>query len=244
MASRISSSLPLALLFSMIGCCIAEEEKTVKVPRFDPVELDMEGWKVHVEPSLLEGGEYEALGGEVLKMLRFHLFFITRVVPKERVEELKTCEIWVEHHHPKLGAMQYHPGVGWLKNHGHDPRLWKKVHIPRAAALIDRGQLMKHPMAVLHELVHAYHHQFLGFDDARIIAAYEAAKKSGNYKNTLLYTGQRVLHYGMSNPMEYFAEGTEAYFNRNDFFPFVRAELKEHDPGFHDLLEEIWGRVQ
>ena len=42
-------------------------------------------------------------------------------------------------------------------------------------------------------------------------------------------------------PMEYFAEGTEAYFDRNDFYPFVRAELKEHDPVLHDLLEEIWG---
>ena len=33
----------------------------------------------------------------------------------------------------------------------------------------------------------------------------------------------------------------EAYFDRNDFYPFVRAELKEHDPVLHDLLEEIWG---
>jgi dipeptidyl-peptidase-4 len=41
--------------------------------------------------------------------------------------------------------------------------------------------------------------------------------------------------------MEYFAEGTEAYFDRNDFYPFVRAELKKHDPVLHDLLEEIWG---
>ena len=43
-----------------------------------------------------------------------------------------------------------------------------------------------------------------------------------------------------STPQEYFAEGTEAYFYRNDFFPFVRAELKEHDPDLFALLEEIW----
>jgi dipeptidyl-peptidase-4 len=29
--------------------------------------------------------------------------------------------------------------------------------------------------------------------------------------------------------MEYFAETTEAYFSRNDFFPFTRAELLEHE---------------
>lgn len=44
--------------------------------------------------------------------------------------------------------------------------------------------------------------------------------------------------------LEYFAEGTEAYFYRNDFYPFVRAELKEHDPVLHDLLEEIWGPLK
>ena len=30
--------------------------------------------------------------------------------------------------------------------------------------------------------------------------------------------------------MEYFAEASEAYFGTNDFFPFVRIELRRHDP--------------
>jgi dipeptidyl-peptidase-4 len=47
----------------------------------------------------------------------------------------------------------------------------------------------------------------------------------------------------MTNHKEYFAEGTEAFFNRNDFYPFVQAELKEHDPRLHALLEEIWGKT-
>jgi hypothetical protein len=39
----------------------------------------------------------------------------------------------------------------------------------------------------------------------------------------------------LSNPMEYFAEATEAFFSRNDFFPFTREErallaLVEHAP--------------
>ena len=49
-----------------------------------------------------------------------------------------------------------------------------------------------------------------------------------------------MRHYALSNHKEYFAEGTEAYFYRNDFYPFVRAELKEHDPALHDLLKSIW----
>ena len=34
--------------------------------------------------------------------------------------------------------------------------------------------------------------------------------------------------YAISSPMEYFAESTEAFFSRNDFFPFTRDELKRH----------------
>ena len=47
--------------------------------------------------------------------------------------------------------------------------------------------------------------------------------------------------YAMTNPAEYFAEGTEAYFSRNDFYPFTKDELKKHDPGMYDLLGKLWG---
>jgi len=47
--------------------------------------------------------------------------------------------------------------------------------------------------------------------------------------------------YAMTNPMEYFAESTEAFFSHNDFFPFDRAELKQHDPGMEHLLIGLWG---
>jgi hypothetical protein len=101
--------------------------------------------------------------------------------------------------------------------------------------------MLKHPAVILHELVHAYHHQILGFDEPRIKAAYDGAMKAGLYDKVLLYTGQTVRHYAATNHMEYFAEGSEAYFYRNDFYPFVRAELEEYDPVLHDLLEDIWG---
>jgi len=140
--------------------------------------------------------------------------------------------------------MQYHPDVDWLTARGYDARLAKKVHITRAASLLERHQMIKHPAVILHELAHAYHDQILGFDEPRIKAAYEKAMRAGIYDEVLLYTGRKVRHYAATNHKEYFAEGTEAYFYRNDFYPFVRAELKEHDPVLHDLLEEIWGPMK
>ena len=211
--------------------------------RFDPVERDIEGWTVHVDPALLEG-EHAESGGRALRMLADHLNRITILMPEDRLTELRTLEIWIEHHHPTLGAMQYHPSRAWLEGHGHDPRLTRKVHVPRAEQLIARRQLVKHPMVILHELAHAYHDQILDFDNPRIAEAYEAAKASGTYDDVLLFTGETVRHYGMTNHKEYFAESTEAYFGRNDFFPFVRAELHVHDPVMHDLLVEIWGPLR
>ena len=47
--------------------------------------------------------------------------------------------------------------------------------------------------------------------------------------------------YAMTNPMEYFAESTEAYFSRNDFFPFTRDDLEKHDPEMARLIANLWG---
>jgi len=67
---------------------------------------------------------------------------------------------------------------------------------------------------------------------------------AGLYDKVLLYTGREVRHYAATNHKEYFAEGTEAFFYRNDFYPFVAAELQRHDPTLYDLLLDIWGPLR
>jgi hypothetical protein len=207
--------------------------------KFDPVEREIEGWKIHLDPALLEG-EHREEGTRALTMLANHLQRIAILVPAGPLAKLRQCEIWIEWNHPTLTSMQYHPGRDWLVKNGHDSRLTKKVHIPQAAALLSREQMLKHPAVILHELAHAYHDQVLGFDHPEIVAAFARAQLTGNYQSVLDYRGGKVRHYALSNHKEYFAEGTEAYFYRNDFYPFVRAELKEHDPALHDLLKSIW----
>ncbi len=236
--------------FSCASSFAADTEAKPEPPKepcqrapFDPVVQQIEGWTVHVDPQLLEG-EHAELGARALKMLANHLQRITILLPDDRLEKMRKLEIWIEYEHPELHSMQYHPNLGWLKEHGHDPRLAKKVHIPRAAALLSRQQMLKHPAVVLHELAHAYHDQFLGFDNPRIVKAYKQAMAAGNYEQVLAHSGRTVRHYAATDHKEYFAEGTEAYLYRNDFYPFVRAELKQHDPKLHDLLAEIWGEAE
>lgn len=217
--------------------------ETAAKKHFDPIVREIEGWKVHIDPKLLEG-EHAAKGARALTMLTSHLQRIAIMIPQDRLKQLQTLGIWIEHDHPEINVEPgpYHPDAGWLVERGYDPRLARKVHITRAASLLERHQLAKHPSVILHELSHAFHDQILGgYEEPRILAAYRKAMKSGIYDEVLDHTGRKVRAYAATTPMEYFAEGTEAYFDRNDFYPFVRAELKEHDPVLHDLLEEIWG---
>lgn len=251
MKSRILTLLPLFLattvaLLVALFTVKAESQapaRTTAGKHFDPVIREIEGWKVHIDPQMLQG-VHAAEGARALMMLVSHLQRIAIMIPKDRLKQLQTLEIWIEHDHPEINVEPgpYHPGVEWLVERGYDPRLAKKVHITRAASLLDRHQLAKHPSVILHELSHAFHDQILGgYEEPRILEAYRKAMKAGLYDKVLTHTGGRVRAYAATDQMEYFAEGTEAYFDRNDFYPFVRAELKEHDPVLHDLLEEIWG---
>ncbi len=225
--------------------CPDSEEGTVsgkKVGWVETTDKEMEGWTVTVDNSLLPGGRHAELGARCLKMLENHLQRIAILLPEEPLARMRTCGIRIEHHHPELGNMQYHPGADWLVERGYDPKLVKKVHIPRAENLLSRDQLLKHPAVILHELAHAYHDQILGFDEPDIVKAYEAAMKRGDYDKVLLYTGEQVKHYATTDHKEYFAEATEAYLYRNDFYPFVAAELKIHDPEAYDIMQETWGK--
>jgi len=65
--------------------------------------------------------------------------------------------------------------------------------------------------------------------------------KEGKYEKVLIWNGRIGSHYARSNRMEYWAESTEAYLAVNDIYPFVRAELREHDPQMARFVERYWG---
>jgi len=237
-------ALPCLLLIGLFAA-VAETEKSApaKIGWVETVKLDLQGWTVHADARLVNG-EYKEIGTRSLSMLANHLERLTILLPEKQLEEMRKMEIFIEHSHPDLGNMQYHPDLDWLTEHGYDPLLVKKVHIPQAAELVSREQMLKHPAVILHELAHAYHNQVLGFEEPEIIKAYDDAMKKGVYQKSLLYTGKTVKHYATTNHKEYFAEATEAYLYHNDFYPFVRAELNQHDPAAYALMQKIWGKTE
>ncbi len=239
----LQQSTRLLLAAGLIAGAAAQLQADDAQTFYDPVSKQVEGWTVSLDPQLLQEAHQET-ANQALTALANHLQRVRFIVPVDRLKELQSLPIWLELDNAKLGNMQYHPDRGWLLANGHDPRLVKHVHIPRAKDLYAASTWAKHPYVVLHELAHAYHDQVLSFDHPEIIATFNAAKEKGTYEEVLLFTGKKVRHYGMTNHKEYFAEATEAYFGMNDFYPFVRAELKEHDPAMFMLLEKIWGPVR
>ena len=103
------------------------------------------------------------------------------------------------------------------------------------------------PNFALHELAHAYHDRVLtkGFGNPEIEVAYEVAKRNGNYDRVERRDSEGRAKmdraYAMTNPQEFFAESTEAFFSRNDFYPFDRKELNQHDPSTLKRIANIWG---
>ena len=162
------------------------------------------------------------------------------VVPAGPLERLQRVVLVLDLSHGELTSMQYHPSADWLAEHGYDTNLARCVHIPVATDLPTPRNIREQPWVVLHELAHAYHDQVLGFDDPRIRAAYEAFRRGGHGDQALLHDGTRTRHYGLTDPKEFFAEMTEAFFGSNDFQPFNRAELRTTEPAICDLLESVW----
>jgi hypothetical protein len=210
-------------------------------PTYDPVEQyaerQVEGWRVLVNKRLLQD-ENRELCDRTLKLLGDHLYRITRVVPAGPLARLRKIPIWVELAHPRHPCMCYHPSADWLREHGMSPQKAGAVELANAKNFL--AWTRDQPWMVLHELAHGYHHQVLGYDNAEVRACYERAVASKSYESVLHVSGGTRRAYALNNPMEYFAEGTEAFFGTNDFYPFVRGELKKHDPRLFELLEKVW----
>ncbi len=204
-------------------------------PTSDYAVKEMLGWTIYVQKPLVE--EHKEVGGEALRLLESHLYRITRVVPAAALAELRKIKVWL-HHRGRGSNAQYHPAKGWLEANKFNTDMTRCVDLGDADRFIKSER--RQPMLLLHELAHGYHDQVWGWGPAELEEAYKSAVESKTYDSVLIYNGRRGRAYAMTDRKEYFAEVSEAYFGTNDIYPFVRAELREHDPAVFKLLERLW----
>ena len=206
---------------------------------------DIRGWTLRIDERLI--ARDPAMVEKAVGLLDKHLETIVRLVPAKAVAELKKTTLNFTLPYPGVRpTAEYHGGLEWVKQAGREIALAKSVEF----TMIDRleAETKRMPVVVLHELAHAYHDKVVpgGYQNRDILGAYQKAKASGTYDAVKRWTGEKFVDkpakaYAMNNQMEYFAESTESYFDRNDFEPFNRAELLAKDPDMLKVVEKIWG---
>lgn len=205
--------------------------------------MDVAGWTLHIAPKLLQAPADRTQ--RALELLEQQLQEILRVVPQSAVAELKKVPLYFSPEYPGVRpAAEFHPGAGWLKKNGRDPKMAQGVEFTNIR--IFEAETRRMPNFALHELAHAYHNLVLpgGFSNPEIRAAFERAQAAGIYEQVERRDSEGGITtepaYAMTSPMEYFSEATEAYFSRNDFYPFTRDELESSDPQMFALLTRLW----
>ncbi len=242
---------PRLMFASFLFACTLSLSGPNPVRSAEPVQRDgvksqtIEGWTVHVREALLK--QDRVATERALELLTIQLREIDRVVPKPAVKELRDVLLWLSPEYPDVPPRaEYHPSADWLREHKRDPSMAKSVEFTNVRTF--EAETKRMPNFTLHELAHAYHDRVLpgGFENDQLKAAYERARKQGRYERVEQRFGDgrssQVRAYALTNPMEYFAESSEAYFSTNDFFPFNRAQLVEHDPEMAGLLQVLWSK--
>ena len=203
------------------------------------------GFDVRVDVRLLAGGSAAELGAAALAALDAQLHQTERKARPDALTKLRAVPIWLGQDDPVAPCACYHPSPEWLRQNGFDPQKAKAVEIANAANFV--AWTREQPWMVLHELAHGVDDRLLQAGDGpaswggRLDALWRAARDSGRYDAVLHWDGGTVRHYALNTSDEFFAEGSEAWFGTNDFFPFVQPELLQHDPELAKLLREVWG---
>lgn len=202
---------------------------------------NVEGWTVYTNRALFQ--EHPEETARTLEHLRWELYQIKLAASAQAVAHIQTTTpVWIEY--KEKVSLSYHPDRQWLLDRGYEI-----PQDPQSMVSLSVGthydDSYRHPFAVFHEMAHAYDFDVTGqgqrYGNDEIQAAYDRMMEAGQYAHILIWDGRYGSHYACSNRMEYWAESTEAYFGVNDFYPFVRAELRAFDPDQVRLIERYWG---
>ena len=208
---------------------------------FDPTEAyekrTVQGFTVYVNPLVLKQRQPAA---DALRELDGQLTRIRGVVPKRALAAMLKMPIWLEWEAKPNGAAEFHPSAGWLTANGYNPAKAGGVELSNARNFVKWSRDVQQWM-LLHEMSHGYHFLVLGEADKRVKEAYRNAMDKHLYDSVEYARREKKQAYAATNEKEYFAEMSEAYFGRNDFYPYNRADLQKHDPVAFKLMYDAWG---
>ena len=231
-----------ALLSGLAALLVAPADALAQDRNYYPQsaywEQSIHGFTVLVSPQVLAQGRAAA---DVRAELARQFGEVVEVVPPPVVSALRKVTIWVEWgKRPDAGA-EFHVSRIWLERNGYNPAKAGGIEISNSLNFVNWSRA-EQPCMVLHELAHAYHFLVLGERHPEIAAAYRQAVERRSYESVDYFGGGKRRAYALVDEKEYFAELSEAYFCRNDYYPYTRADLQRHDPVGYELMQRVWGK--
>ncbi|MFM8173269.1 MAG: hypothetical protein ACKN81_06965 [Pirellulaceae bacterium] len=212
-------------------------------PEGDRWEIEsIEGWQVAISKRFSE--EDRPAVDATRKVLSAQLKELQGIgIPSMTLRRLQQVPMWISPEYPGIvPRAEYHPSAQWLTDNRRDPIMARGIEWTNTRIIEQEARRM--PSMVLHELAHAYHDQVLGYDDPGAIDHFQRAQAGGRYDAVERRDAEggvtRETAYAISNVQEFFAESTESFLGRNDYFPYNRTELEEFDPATARWLSEVW----
>lgn len=206
------------------------------------INFNVEGFHVLLEDQLNELGS--DVSDDILSVIQQDLNIVLNLdFNKEIISMFKSVRIFVDKESTS-GAAYYAPKI---KEYTPD-----SIFFPTNGGIVISNignyrawSIQNQPFIMLHELAHAYHDQVLDFDNQLVFDAYNNAIDNGLYKYVLYNGGYgniftQEFAYAHGSHIEFFAEVTEAYFGRNDYYPFDYNDLQVYDSLTFSMIETVW----
>lgn len=211
---------------------------TMYTPTEEYSQSDVLGFAIRIHPDVVQR---ETMLKELIDVIHEQLELVIDKVPPLIISRLQSpTKIWVEQNPCQAAtAADVHWDDDWLIKNGHNPDKANGIELGQLEERIARWRREVF-CELMHELAHVHHSVHLKAENQRIENTYNQAMNALIYDSVRHVSGQKRCAYACENYKEYFASLSVAYFMRNDYFPFDRAQLACHDPAGYSLIEDCW----
>ena len=178
----------------------------------------------------------------MVKILTYKLHMIDHFIAEPGRKQLHEIPIWLELGQPGP-YVRYCGSREQLLAEGANPDKLGAVEVRDPQRMTDWAMLQQSD--VLGELAQAYYDRHEAENDYELRKkAWDAlgrARDNVKYRRVLQFDGQHVPSPALSDGLSrYFADLMQSYFLVNDHYPFIRCELKNHDPAGYALIAGLW----
>lgn len=195
-------------------------------------------WTVLMDPRMSSD---DILRMSVLAVVDRQLEQLDRLLPARALAELHKVVLYLSYGKKDSNgsAAYYHSDSAYLIRIGGAPEMYQNIEL---LDVTDYSRVaFLQPDILLHEFAHAYMHRVLPRSvRGDVLLLYFDAVRSHVYDSVEHRHEKRSRAYALKNFDEYFAEGSVAFFDTNQTFPFTRSDLQAADPELENLLVGLW----